>query len=166
MWRPIERSLTKFMEEPASPARAARVIVAATTAATLVGAVVVRLFDPGDVFDNLDDSLWYSLQTVTTVGYGDIVPTTAFGRVVGAVVMLFGIAFTAVITAAITSTFVEAARRRTGAQDHAEAVSATEALHARLDDLVERLDRIEARLPGPDPGGRAATPGAHHDPSG
>ncbi len=146
MLRPLERSLTRFMEQPASPRRAARVIVVATTVATLAGAVVVRLFDPSGTFDNLDDSIWYSLQTVTTVGYGDIVPTTAFGRLVGAVVMLFGIAFTAVITASITSTFVEAARRRAGARDHADAESAANDLHARLDDLVERLDRIESRL--------------------
>lgn len=146
MRRPLERSLTKFMEQPASPARAARVIVVATAAATLVGAIVVRLFDTSDAFDSFDDSLWYSLQTVTTVGYGDVVPTTVFGRVVGAAVMLFGIAFTAVVTASITSTFVEAARRRGGTQEHADAENAAAALHARLDDLVERLDRIESRL--------------------
>jgi voltage-gated potassium channel len=146
MRRPLERSLTKFMEQPASPARAARVIVVATAAATFVGAIVVRLFDTSDAFDSFDDSLWYSLQTVTTVGYGDVVPTTAFGRIVGAVVMLFGIAFTAVVTASITSTFVEAARQRGGAQEQADAESAAAALHGRLDELVERLDRIESRL--------------------
>lgn len=146
MRTPFERSLTKFMEQPASPMRAARVIVVATTAATLVGAIIVRVFDTSDAFDSFDNSIWYSLQTVTTVGYGDVVPTTVFGRIVGAVVMLFGIAFTAVVTASITSTFVEAARRRGGEQEHAEAESAADALHERFDDLVERLDRIESRL--------------------
>lgn len=124
-----------------------RVIVIATLVITVAGAIVVRLFDPSDTFDSFSDSLWYSLQTVTTVGYGDIVPTTVFGRVVGGVVMLFGIAFTAVITASITSTFVEAARRRAGAAADAEADDATAALHARLDELVERLERIERKLP-------------------
>jgi voltage-gated potassium channel len=49
---------------------------------------------------------------VTTVGYGDATPKNAVGRIVGALVMPESIAFIAIVTAAITSSFVERARRK------------------------------------------------------
>jgi voltage-gated potassium channel len=76
------------------------------------------------------------MQTVTTVGYGDVTPKHVSGRVVGALVMLEGIAFIAIITAAITSTFVARAEREAGEAEDAE-------LEARLD---ERFDRLEAMI--------------------
>ncbi|MGL6279585.1 MAG: potassium channel family protein, partial [Gaiella sp.] len=88
----------------------------------------------------------YSLQTVTTVGYGDVVPSAGFGRAVGAVVMLFGIGFTAIVTAWITSTFVEAARRHADLGGGADAFEAVGGLHSRLDELFARLEQIEARI--------------------
>ena len=55
--------------------------------------------------------MWWAIQTVTTVGYGDVTPKAVAGRIVGTFVMLEGIAFLAIITAAITSTFVARAGR-------------------------------------------------------
>ena len=47
-----------------------------------VGAIVIRIADP-DNFPSLGLGIWWALQTVTTVGYGDVVPTTAVGRAWG-----------------------------------------------------------------------------------
>ena len=55
---------------------------------------------------SLGSGLWWAVQTVTTVGYGDNVPTNVTGQLLAALVMLLGIGFLTVITAAITSTFV------------------------------------------------------------
>ncbi len=52
------------------------------------------------------DGLWWSLSTVTTVGYGDIAPVTAAGRIVGAITMLVGISVFAIITARIAEFFL------------------------------------------------------------
>jgi voltage-gated potassium channel len=90
-------------------------------------------------FPNIGDGLWWAIQTVTTVGYGDLVPTSASGRLVAALVMLVGIGLLTVITAAITSTFIESARRRIEG-------TTTDALSAKLDQIGARLDAIEARL--------------------
>ena len=87
-------------------------------------------------FPSIGSGLWWAVQTVTTVGYGDHVPTTVAGRLVAASVMLFGIGFLTVITAAITSTFVAQSRREV-------ASAATVEQFRQID---QRLERIEAAL--------------------
>ncbi|MDI9623742.1 MAG: potassium channel family protein [Methanothermobacter sp.] len=54
-----------------------------------------------------EDSLWYVLQTLTTVGYGDIIPVTVLDRLIGAMIMLSAIVATSLITVSATSTLIE-----------------------------------------------------------
>ena len=86
--------------------------------------------------------MWWALQTVTTVGYGDVSPTNPSGRIIATVVMLYGVAFITIFVAAITSIFVaRAAEARGVAEGEAE-----RRIEARLDVMDERLDRIEELL--------------------
>ena len=89
-----------------------------------------------------EDSLWYVLQTITTVGYGDIVPVTSLGRFTGMVIMFSAIASTSLITASATSTLLETLR---GEQERIESRRRDEfrEIKARISGLEERLDRIE-----------------------
>ena len=86
-------------------------IVTATILIVVGAGILISLID-NEEYPNVWIGIWWALQTVTTVGYGDVAPTHFSGRVVGALVMLEGIAFVAIITAAITSTFVARTRRR------------------------------------------------------
>ena len=95
-------------------------------------------------YPTIGSGLWWAVQTTTTVGYGDNVPESAAGRLVAAAVMLFGIGFLTVITAAITSTFVARARLEQAASDSGP--STTE----QLRQLDARLERIEAALTRPE----------------
>jgi voltage-gated potassium channel len=118
--------------------RAARIIAGTSLALTVVGGVVARLLDHRD-FDTFGDGLWWALQTVTTVGYGDIVPKNTVGRLIGAALMLNGIALIAVVTAGVTATFIERARReRSGYEDQ---------VLAKLDHLESRLDQLQGSGP-------------------
>jgi voltage-gated potassium channel Kch len=115
------------------------IIASYTVLVTVAGGVVASLADHKD-FDSVGEGLWWSLQTVTTVGYGDLVPTSGAGRVIGAVVMVSGIAFLTVITAAVTASLIEAARRRQSPVDDREQ------LPELMREVTARLSAIEARL--------------------
>lgn len=137
--------MDRFSADPASVRNAAYVMIVITVGIVLVGGLIVWVFDRRD-FPDLGGALWYTLQTVTTVGYGDKVPTAGIGRLVGAAVMVVAVALIAILTASITSTFVEAAQRRHRAGEEAQDRHEAEALRKQLDDVIARLERIEARL--------------------
>jgi voltage-gated potassium channel len=82
------------------------------------------------------DGVWWAIATVTTVGYGDSYPTTDAGRAIAVVLMLVGIGFVAVLTAAAAERFM---RGREAEQQRAE-------LQERLDEIARRLDAIDRRV--------------------
>jgi voltage-gated potassium channel len=115
--------------------RRATVLIAGFTLAIGVGAgLLMRVFDNED-FSTAGAGLWWAVQTITTVGYGDKVPTSTEGRLVAVVVMVTGLGFMSVVTAASTAAFVEAARRRRRLPQE-----------ITLEHIAERLDQIEAAL--------------------
>jgi voltage-gated potassium channel len=135
---PHPRATKVLLGKPLTARRAAGIIVSVTVSVTIIGGVLMHLTDK-KTFPNIGDGLWWAVQTVTTVGYGDLVPTSTAGRSVAAVVMLVGIGFLTVVTASITSTFIETTRRRLEG-------NTTAALTARLDQIGSRLEAIESDL--------------------
>lgn len=150
----LDRRLTRLLHEPPTVRVAAGAIVSGT-AIVVIGAGILMRFIDHDEYDNVWVGMWWALQTATTVGYGDVTPAQVSGRLVAAVVMLQGIAFLAILTAAITSVFVARAsedlreqhQRKEGGD--ATATGTVAELDARFDDLARRLDRIEAALGQP-----------------
>ena len=132
------RMVKMLSRKPLTVGRATRIIASVTVSITIISGVLMH-FNDEKTYPNIGDGLWWAIQTVTTVGYGDLVPTSTAGRLVAALVMVAGIGFLTVITAAITSAFVESARRHLqGAQ--------TDTLSEKLDQIGTRLDAIEAGL--------------------
>ena len=128
---------------PPTPRGAAIVIASTSTAITFGSAFLMTIVDHKD-YPSFGSGLWWAVQTVTTVGYGDHTPVTISGRLVAAFVMLAGIGFLTVVTAAITSTFVSRTAPE-GASSDAEVATAHQLreIESRLD---SRLERIEAAL--------------------
>jgi voltage-gated potassium channel len=135
---PHPRAYKVLLGKPLTARRAAGIIVSVTVSVTIISGVVMHYTDK-KTFPNIGDGFWWAVQTITTVGYGDIVPTSTAGRLVASLVMLVGIGFLTVITASITSTFIETTRRRLEG-------STTAALTAKLDQIGARLDAIETEL--------------------
>ena len=134
-------------------ARSVTVGLAATfLVLAFVGAIVIRIADAQD-FPSLGLAVWWALQTVTTVGYGDVVPTTGTGRVVGGLVMVLGVSFIAFVTAGVTSTVIrreqagaEEAERTQRARDIQSIGDSLAQIRRAITDLDKRLDSIESRL--------------------
>jgi voltage-gated potassium channel Kch len=141
----IERRLERFLREPPSVRNAAGVIVLATTAVVVGAGVLISLIDSAE-YPDVGVGMWWALQTVTTVGYGDVTPSHVAGRLVGAVVMLEGTAFIAIVTAVITSTFVTRATRGYEAERARNDVSDRELMERRFDELERKLDELSRGL--------------------
>jgi len=131
------------MERAATTGRVIPYLAAFTVAVTLGAAIFVEVFSPNS-FDSFGDALWWAAQTVTTVGYGDVVPGTDGGRLVAVFVMVFGLAVVSLVTAIVTSGFVARAQRASRESELAE----HPAVHESLARIEERLERIEQRLTG------------------
>src|SRR5689334_11654100 len=120
------------------PRDAAYLVAGCWILAVIVFGVVERLADP-KTFDTIWLAFWWAIQTVTTVGYGDVVPSQASGKTLAAILMLVGLAFLTIITATITSAFV--ARRQAELQK-----AGKDPVMQKLEQLSTRLDAIESEL--------------------
>ena len=107
----------------------------------LGGAVAVRILSPNS-FSSFGNALWWSATTVTTIGYGDVVPATSGGRVVAAFVMFASVATVSFGTAVVTATFVAYHQRRLGPETarHEEIVDSLSRIETRLDAIEQKLD--------------------------
>jgi voltage-gated potassium channel len=139
-----------MLHESLSARRAAAIIAASTVVITVAGGILERVFDHKE-FHTTGKGLWFALETVTTVGYGDVTPSARSGRIIAGVIMLAGIAFLAIITAAVTAALIESSRRRFLQTEREQS--------NRLEEMSERLARIEAAIEraGSGPGEQGAS---------
>ena len=140
---PLGRAKARFVTDPASTRNAILLIVAVDLGIVLVGGLVIWFFDRQE-YEHLGEAFWYTLQTITTVGYGDVTPTEPIGRFVGATIMLLGIAFLSILTATITSSFIDARQAARRAVQDSDARADRARLEARFDAMGDRFDRLEA----------------------
>jgi voltage-gated potassium channel Kch len=118
----------------------------------VAGAALMRIADP-DNFPSIGLAIWWALQTVTTVGYGDVVPTSVGGRILGGVEMVLGVSFIAFVTAGVTSVILqraeEAAQEADRVRDEQNTKTIIDSLRQTrqaLSELGERLEAIESQL--------------------
>ena len=120
-------------------------LAAATLTLSLIAAFAITLVDSTD-FPNFGIAVWWAIVTLATVGYGDVVPTTVPGRIVGSAVIILGVTFLAFLTATVTSYFVSSDQERAKARELEERQAADREMKELLDRLEKRLAAIEKRL--------------------
>jgi voltage-gated potassium channel len=84
------------------------IVVLGITILVTIGSTLIILFESevNNQFSAMGDAVWWALVTMTTVGYGDKVPITPGGRIIGIVIMFFGMALISLFTATVSSIFV------------------------------------------------------------
>ncbi len=108
----------------------------------LVGTIVMYNIEskvPNTQIKTYLDSLWWCVATVTTVGYGDIVPVSNLGRIVAIFYMFFGISMISLMFFVITNTFY---RRR---YDKVEIEQRQQQLNQLKNELMIKLSDIEGK---------------------
>jgi voltage-gated potassium channel len=116
-----------------------------TVALGILAGFVVTLVDRKD-FPTFGTGVWWAIVTLGTVGYGDVVPHTAWGRVLGGAVIVIGVTFIAFLTATVTSYFVAAEDEEARTRSHDEIVGGIASLVEVLASIEGRLAAIEAKL--------------------
>lgn len=119
--------------------RAIRTILVLATILVLVAGVLARALEP-ETFTSIGLAFWWALTTVTTVGYGDVVPVTTGGRLVGAALMLTGLSLIPLLTSVVVSLL--AAKRAQA--NHEEDTRHREEQAERLVRIEERLARLQS----------------------
>lgn len=109
-----------------------------------VGVLDVERNAPGANIHTFPDALWWAISTVTTVGYGDRFPVTGQGELIGAAVMITGIAVLGVVSASVAGWFVD--NLQTVEQEESQAIGASDRVEARLAEVLDRLGDIETLL--------------------
>jgi voltage-gated potassium channel len=100
------------------------------------------------------EALWWSITTVTTVGYGDYAPVSATGRMIAVLLMLGGISLIGVVTATLASWIVQ----RVAEEDTANQLATAEQLDLLRSELAELRGLLAAAQPEPSPGNTRASP--------
>lgn len=137
-----------------------RVAVYTVSAAVLLGyvaslAVLDAERDHNPQFKTFFDALWWSVSTLSTIGYGDKVPITATGRCIAFVVMLGALGFAGSITATLASWIVE----RVGERETAHEAVNEAATAAHIDELRAEIRQLAEELQKHRPGQRPAADG-------
>ena len=107
--------------------RRLRTVIAVLSLAIVFFGYIFYISEP-DV-KTFGDGIWWSLVTITTVGYGDITPGTPLGRVVAGTLMLFGLILIATLTAIISAKFI---------RNYVD--------HHTNDDILEKLEELEDEI--------------------
>ena len=143
---PVRRGLVERRASRIANARSVTFGLAVTFfALALVGGIVMRVAD-SDNFPSVGLATWWAIQTVTTVGYGDVVPTTTTGKVVGGIEMVIGISLISLLTAAVTSTVIQRGEAAAKEEDRIRDEQANQTIIEGLAQVDDRLSRIESEL--------------------
>ena len=120
-------------------------LAGATAVIGIAAGIIVTIIDRQD-FATVGDGIWWAIVTLATVGYGDIVPRTGWGRVVGSVVIVVGVTFISFLTATVTSMFVSADQEELSADADAKRAAREAETQEMLQQLLDRTASMEAKL--------------------
>jgi voltage-gated potassium channel len=112
--------------------RAVATILGLAVVLVLSAGALARLVEP-ETFTSIGVAYWWAVTTVTTVGYGDVVPQDPAGRVVGVLLMLAGLSLIPTLTSVIVSTLL--AKRRRAEQEQLEQMV------RRFEEHLNRIER-------------------------
>lgn len=108
---------------------------------TIASGIIISIIDPR--FTTIGSGIWYAWQTVTTVGYGDIVPQSTAGRVFGSVLILMGIGLISLLTANFSAFIIGKDEDERSDKQRREIISKLDQLGQQLSQVNQRIEQLE-----------------------
>ena len=97
-------------------------------------------------FDNIPKSIYWAVVTLTTVGYGDVVPITALGKTVAVFIMMLGYAIIAVPTGIVSAEFSKNRNTRNQEKNQHHIIEKEEEIISKEDEILQRIDSLEKKI--------------------
>ena len=113
-----------------------------------IGTLIFYYFEAGTNpnINSFFDALWWGLSTITTVGYGDVVPTTFGGKALAMILMVVGVSFFIGFSAILFTQFMEIENQEMLSEEKKEIEYQNLKLLSKMEEVLERLNQIEAQL--------------------
>ena len=112
---------------------------------SLAGAVAIRFLDE-ESFPSFGIAVWWALQTVTTVGYGDVIPAGSTGKVIGGIEMVLGVSFISFLTAGVTSAVIQRSQDKRHEEERVREIQDLQRLIETLGEIRAAIAALERRL--------------------
>lgn len=116
--------------------------------------IVEKAFNPE--VPNYESAIWYALVSMTTTGYGDIVPVTTLGHVIGIIFIFTGMGYVSLTTATLAYSFIDLFRKESQKATQKANIKfektseglkdSLETHDAKMDQVLKRMDKIEKKL--------------------
>lgn len=144
----LKKQSIKIYKAFSSPAIVFFVVVGNAIFISISSLVYVVEHNKNPMFDNFFNAIYWGVTTMTTVGYGDVVPITSLGRALGLTLMLSGTALFVSFTGVLVSYLIrEEVEEELEPIEHEieEEEKIQIGVEKKLDDIIARLDRIEKK---------------------
>ena len=131
-----------------------------TALVIVLGAIVMYLAEhkqPGANITNLGDALWWSVETITTVGYGDYTPISTLGRTVAIIVMFAGIGIAVTLVTILSQNRVQRMQERLKSKTEGKTRVLANETKATIKDKVEGIEKLSKKILTPPQDVGAAT---------
>ena len=109
---PAFGTLARVISNERAPIASVLIVFAILLMSAATGAHIAERDGQPQQFGSLPNAMWWAVVTLTTTGYGDVVPLTAMGRIIGSLLMISGIAVLALMTGVLATGFAQEERRR------------------------------------------------------
>jgi len=108
----------------------------------IVGTLMYIIEGPKNGFNNIAESIYWAIITLTTVGYGNIVPATVLGKMLAAFIMILGYAVIAVPTGIVSSEFTKNKKERRAKEKRDKILERENKILEMIENIDKKIDKL------------------------
>ena len=121
-------------------------ILSVSLVVVILGTLMYIVEGQQNGFDNIPKSIYWAVVTLTTVGYGDVVPITTLGKTVAVFIMLLGYAIIAVPTGIVSSELTKNSKQNKQENKQSEIIEKEEEILSKEEEILKKLDSLEKKI--------------------